>query len=97
MRVLGEHVAVYVRDTGPGIPPQTLPHIFERFYRGDVARTGGGTGLGLAIARTLVEAQQGTLHVESVVGQGSTFTMTLPRAAAFHTPQAVAALVERAG
>ncbi len=97
MRVSREHVAVYVRDTGPGIPPQTLPHIFERFYRGDGSRTGGGAGLGLAIARTLVEAQQGTLHVESVVGRGSTFTMTLPRAGAFRTPQSGAALVERAG
>ena len=97
MRVSREHVAVYVRDTGPGIPPQTLPHIFERFYRGDGSRTGGGAGLGLAIARTLVEAQQGTLAVESVVGHGSTFTMTLPRAAAFRTHQPVAELVERAG
>ena len=74
-------VSISVRDTGTGIEPAALPHIFDRFYRGDPARTGGGAGLGLAIARTLVEAQHGTLSVESEVGQGSVFTVTLPRVA----------------
>ena len=75
-----ERVAISVRDTGPGIATEMLPHIFERFYRGDVSRGGGGTGLGLAIAKELVEAQYGTIGVESQVGQGSVFTVTLPKA-----------------
>ncbi len=76
----GSHVAISVRDTGPGIDPAKLPHIFERFYRGDTSRTGAGMGLGLAIAQTLVTAMQGTLLVESQVGHGSLFTITLPQA-----------------
>jgi signal transduction histidine kinase len=73
-------VAIHVSDTGPGIAPDVLPHIFERFYRGQVARSGVSTGLGLSIAKELVEAQGGTMAVESVIGQGSTFTVTLPQA-----------------
>jgi len=70
--------ALRVRDTGPGITPDALPHIFERFYRSDESRTGSGAGLGLAIAKELVEAQHGQISVESKIGQGSTFTVTLP-------------------
>ena len=77
----GGRVAIAVRDSGPGIAPDVLPHIFERFYRGDTARTGGGAGLGLAIAKGLVEAQGGTLAVVTELGRGSTFTVTLPQAA----------------
>ncbi len=73
-------VTIQVRDTGPGIPSSTLPHIFERFYRVETARTSPGAGLGLAIAKELVEAQGGTLSVESQAGRGSQFTVTLPRA-----------------
>ncbi|MBA2364112.1 MAG: HAMP domain-containing histidine kinase [Chloroflexia bacterium] len=73
-------VAIAVSDTGPGIDPAALPHIFERFYRGDAARSGTGTGLGLAIARQLVNAQGGSLEVVSHVGDGTVFTVTLPRA-----------------
>ncbi len=73
-------VSVSIRDTGPGIAPHLLPHIFERFFRGSSSRSGSGTGLGLAIAKELVEAQEGTLTVESQVGQGSVFTVQLPRA-----------------
>ncbi len=69
-----------VCDRGPGIPADQLPHIFERFYRGQASRTGRGAGLGLAIAKELVEAQGGALTVESTVGQGTTFTATLPTA-----------------
>ncbi|MFZ1240607.1 MAG: sensor histidine kinase, partial [Anaerolineae bacterium] len=53
-------------------------HIFERFYRGEVSRTGSGAGLGLSIARELVEAQGGAISVASEPGRGSTFTVTLP-------------------
>jgi signal transduction histidine kinase len=73
------HVAISVRDTGAGIAPDVLPHIFERFYRGQVSRSGRGTGLGLSIAKELVEAQEGTIRVESQIGQGSVFTVTLPQ------------------
>lgn len=77
-----KRAAIHVRDTGAGIPPEQLSHIFERFYRGDASRTGKGAGLGLSIATELVEAQGGTLTVQSQVGQGSVFTLTLPRAKA---------------
>jgi two-component system OmpR family sensor kinase len=75
-------VEISVHDTGPGIDPAVLPHIFERFYRGDSSRSGQNTGLGLAIAKSLVEAQQGAISVQSELGRGSVFTVTLPRAEA---------------
>lgn len=73
---------ISVRDTGVGIPAQDLPRIFERFYKVDRARTrnAGGTGLGLAIAKHLVEGHGGRLSVNSIEGQGSTFSFTLPTA-----------------
>ena len=73
-----------IRDTGPGIPAEHLPRIFDRFYRIDTLRsgTGSGTGLGLAICRWVAEAHDGTIAVESVVGVGSTFTVSLPLRAA---------------
>jgi two-component system, OmpR family, sensor kinase len=76
----GAHIVIAVRDTGMGIAPADLPHIFERFYRADPARqrATGGSGLGLAIVRTLVEAHQGTVTVESVPGAGSRFLIRLP-------------------
>ena len=70
-------VAVSIRDTGPGIAPDALPHIFERFYRSDSSRAGAGAGLGLAIAKELIEAQGGAIRVESQAGRGSVFTVTL--------------------
>jgi two-component system sensor histidine kinase BaeS len=76
-------VAISVEDTGAGIAPEDLPHIFERFYRADSSRSRatGGSGLGLTIARRLVETHGGQIGVESTVGQGSRFTFTLPVAA----------------
>jgi len=65
---------VVVADTGPGIPPEVVPHIFERFYRGRK----GGTGLGLAIADRIVRSHGGRIDVKSEVGRGSTFTVTMP-------------------
>jgi len=72
--------AIRLQDTGPGISRQDLPHIFERFYRGEKARdrSAGGSGLGLAIVRSIVEAHQGTIEAASEPGQGATFTAWLP-------------------
>jgi signal transduction histidine kinase len=70
-----------VRDTGIGIAPEHLEHIFERFYRVDFARRhreGGNNGLGLAIVDWIVRAHSGTITVESQPGQGSTFIIDLP-------------------
>jgi len=67
-----------VRDTGIGIDPADLPHIFERFYRANRARPRQGTGLGLSIAQTLVEQLGGVIIAESIPGQGSTFKVLLP-------------------
>lgn len=79
-RVLAGSAEVAVHDQGCGIDAADLPHVFERFYRGDKARTRSvGAGLGLAIARRLVEAQDGALRVESEPGVGTTFRFTLPR------------------
>jgi signal transduction histidine kinase len=77
----GERVSVAVRDSGPGIAPDDLPHVFDRFYRTDAARAraSGGSGLGLAIARALVEAHGGTIEVRSTLGQGTTFVLSIPK------------------
>lgn len=74
----GEWVAVEVADTGPGIPPEDLPRIFERFYRGERHRGGGGSGLGLALARHAVEAHGGRIQAFSEPGHGARFVFTLP-------------------
>ncbi|MCX6022588.1 MAG: ATP-binding protein [Chloroflexi bacterium] len=71
-------VGLSVSDTGIGIAPEDLPHIFERFYRADRARKAGGTGLGLAIARWIVEQHHGSIQAESIPGEGSSFTVRLP-------------------
>ena len=77
-------VDVAVHDTGPGIPAEHLPRLFERFYRVDTARSrdDGGTGIGLAIARSVVEAHGGRIWAASEPGHGSTFTFELPAAPA---------------
>ncbi|MFB0517994.1 MAG: response regulator [Acidobacteriota bacterium] len=78
----GELLAVDVADTGMGIPEESLPLIFDQFYRvrGKGTRKLIGTGLGLSIARRIVEAHKGQIKVQSTLGQGSTFTVLLPRA-----------------
>jgi two-component system phosphate regulon sensor histidine kinase PhoR len=80
----GGRLRVEVCDTGPGIPADHLPRVFERFYRVDAGRSRelGGTGLGLSIVKHLVEAMGGAVSVESRVGAGTTFSFTLARAAA---------------
>lgn len=73
-----QQCSVAIHDTGEGIAPEHLPHIFQRFYRGDIARSraAGGTGLGLAIVRQIIDAHDGMIAVQSSVGQGSVFTVT---------------------
>ena len=69
-----------VSNTGDGIAPEALPHIFDRFYRGDSAhnRENPGNGLGLAIAKTLVEAHKGRITAENLPDRGVRFTVVLP-------------------
>ncbi|BDG61359.1 response regulator [Caldinitratiruptor microaerophilus] len=85
----GDHVRIEVADTGPGIPPERQPHIFERFSPTDGATRARGTGLGLAIAKALVEQHGGRIGFETEVGRGTTFFFTIPRAGAPATPTAV--------
>ncbi|MFH1854385.1 MAG: ATP-binding protein, partial [Candidatus Omnitrophota bacterium] len=75
-------VQVDVSDTGVGISEKDLPRLFERFYRIDKARSRelGGTGLGLSIVKHIVQAHNGEVSVQSVLGQGSTFSFTIPKA-----------------
>lgn len=73
-----DRVSLWVEDTGPGIPREHLPRLFERFYKEDAARSNGGTGLGLAIVKHIALAHHGTVGVESTLGVGSHFHITLP-------------------
>ena len=74
-------IVIQVKDTGAGIPPKDLPHIFDRFYRGESSRSTeyGGVGLGLAIVKGLVNAHHGKINVVSELGKGATFCFTLPK------------------
>lgn len=78
-RADGSGISISVRDTGVGIPEHEIPRIWDRLYRGDQSRTTRGLGLGLSLVRASVEAQGGTVAVESAPGHGSTFTITLPK------------------
>ena len=82
LRRTARQVELAVRNTGSAIAPEDLPHVFDRFYRADKARTcdDSGHGLGLAIARAIAEEHGGTLSAESDETSGTTFTLTLPTA-----------------
>ena len=69
-----------VADNGPGIPEHDLPHVFERFWRGDNGDKASGSGIGLAVVVELVAAHHGTVTAENVAGGGARFTVTLPAA-----------------
>jgi PAS domain S-box-containing protein len=77
---VADYAEIMIRDTGTGIPADDLPHIFERFYRGDDTRntTEGSNGMGLAIAYKVIDKHGGTIEVESTVGVGTTFYVRLP-------------------
>jgi signal transduction histidine kinase len=74
----GHQAVIRVKDTGIGIPREDLPHIFERFFRGDRSRQRGGFGLGLSIALAVAKSHGGDIRVEDSTPQGSTFLVTLP-------------------
>ncbi|HUD46992.1 MAG TPA: HAMP domain-containing sensor histidine kinase [Candidatus Baltobacteraceae bacterium] len=76
------NVAVRIRDTGMGIPPNEQPRIWERLYRGDKSRSQRGLGLGLSLVKAIVEAHHGTVSVQSQPGEGSEFTVSIPQSAA---------------
>ncbi|MGD9892607.1 MAG: sensor histidine kinase, partial [Dehalococcoidia bacterium] len=78
VRTIGDDAEIEVADTGIGMTRDHLPHIFDRFYRVDAARTAGGSGLGLAIVRQIMEAHGGSVDVTSLPGKGSTFTLCFP-------------------
>jgi two-component system sensor histidine kinase KdpD len=77
-RLVSGAIELTVRDTGPGIGPKDLPHLFDKFYRAEQTGRVSGTGIGLAIAKGLVEAHGGRIWAESRVGEGTTFRFTLP-------------------
>ncbi|WP_437281553.1 ATP-binding protein [Sorangium sp. So ce375] len=98
LRAYPDHVELAVRDTGTGIPADELPRIFERFHRvhGARSRSIEGTGIGLSLVQELVRAQGGSLRASSVVGQGSTFTVTLPRGRAHLAQERIASAAAQA-
>jgi signal transduction histidine kinase len=73
-----EELLIEVSDRGPGIPPEELPHIFERYYRGEGSSEERGSGLGLAIANSIAEAHGSSLEIESHPGKGTRVSLRLP-------------------
>lgn len=90
-------VQIHVADTGPGIPPEDIPHLFQKFYRVDnsTTRTIGGTGLGLFICRKIAELYHGKIWVTSTPGKGSTFYVNLPRMSSDRAMQAQKAVAPK--
>lgn len=84
----GKSLVIRVSDTGEGIAPDKLPHIFERFYK--ATETGFGSGIGLSLVKRLVELHHGTITVESAVGEGTTFSVTLPAVPEAYSPDETA-------
>jgi signal transduction histidine kinase len=91
-RADGDAVVLTIADSGAGIPPEHVPHVFERFYKGDSSRThdANGSGLGLSIAQAIVERHHGSIHVTSVPGR-TAFTIRLPGRHVEEADQAVSA------
>jgi len=77
----GSEIVLRVSDTGCGIAPEDIPHVFRRFWRSDSSRSLPGNGLGLALAKAIVTAYAGTISCESTPGKGTTFTINIPVAA----------------
>jgi signal transduction histidine kinase len=96
LRVAGSRVRLQVMDSGPGIAPADLPHLFDRFYRSDRARAGEGTGLGLAIGRWIAEAHGGTITAGNRTEGGAVFTVLLP-ARSVQQPEASLSVDRKAG
>ena len=74
----GDEVKISIKDSGTGIPPHDLPHIFDRLYRGDKSRSHRGLGLGLSLVQAVIRAHKGRIEVQSSPDEGSTFTLVLP-------------------
>jgi signal transduction histidine kinase len=87
----GDRVRISVTDSGPGIPPEHLPHIFDRFYKADAARAGttipSGSGLGLSIVRAIVHQHGGEVSADNLPGGGAVFTLLLPAVAGRNSSQ----------
>jgi heavy metal sensor kinase len=83
----GQEAVVTIHDTGPGIPPKDLPHIWDRLFRGDQSRSQPGLGLGLGLVRAIVHAHGGEVGVESKPGEGSSFIVHLPLSVVLHLPE----------
>jgi two-component system OmpR family sensor kinase len=94
--VSGAWLQIGVQDTGQGIAPEDLPHVFDRFYRGDLsrARATGNTGLGLSIARAIVHSHGGSISVQSTPGEGAFFNIVLPMTKGQPTPEPEPVLAE---
>ena len=80
IRDTGENIVIKLTDYGKGIAPEALPHIFDKFYRSESSKAVPGTGLGLAISHKVVMLHGGKIDVETGLGKGTTFSITLPKA-----------------